>query len=120
MKLIIKIFIIIIISVLLGCSEKQEMKPDSISYCKKISGKYIQQKCLIDYANTMSTKNESEALIACNLIDESLLKDICLFNFVKKNPSYKKAVFCKVMRDSSLQSKCLRIIERPHLAKLID
>ena len=117
-KIIIFILVIYLIS---GCSNKrEELNPDSINYCENIKNKELQEQCFIDYAKKIATIKEDEALIACRAIDDSILKDICLFEVFKKVPQSKKIELCEEIKDPSLRFKCLRITDRPHLARLID
>jgi len=112
------IFIIILVFII-GCSEKQELNPDSVSYCKEFNNKDVQQKCLISYAKKVNLANEEESISACKSIEDLLSKDICLFEVFKEsippNPN-----FCMEIDNPQLQFKCLRIVERPHLEGLID
>ena len=112
------IFIIILIFIS-GCSEKQELNPDSVAYCKKFNNKDVQQKCLIAYAKKMNSINEEEAINACNSTDDSLSKDICLFEVFRESIPFNPN-FCIGIDNPQLKFKCLRIIERPHLKQLID
>ena len=120
MKITKNTFIFIIILVFIsGCSEKQELNPDSISYCKKFNNGDVQQKCLIAYAKKVNSINEDEAINACKSTDDSLSKDICLFEVFRESTPFNPN-FCIEIDNLQLQFKCLRIMERPHLEELID
>ena len=112
------IFILLLVSIS-GCLEKQELNPNSVSYCKEFNNKDIQQKCLIAYAKKMNSINEDEAINACKSTDDSLSKDICLFEVFRESMPF-NSNFCVEIDNSQLQFKCLRIIERPHLEEIID
>ena len=112
------IFIILLVSIS-GCSEKQELNPDSVSYCKEFNNKDVQQKCLISYAKKVNPANEEESISACKSIEDPLSKDICLFEVFRESTPFNPNI-CIEIDNPQLQFKCLRIIERPHLEKLID
>jgi len=119
MKITKNTFIFIIILVFIsGCSGKQELNPDSVSYCKEFKTKDVQQKCLISYAKKVNPVNEEESISACKSIEDPLSKDICLFEVFRESTSFNPN-FCIEIHNPQLQFKCLRIIERPHLKQLI-
>ena len=113
------IFVIVIFLISSCYNKREELNPDSIQYCKNIKDRGIQQNCFIEYAQKIVDTKKDEVLIACNHINDSSLRDICLFKAFKVS-SYHHPKFCEEIKDLPLRFKCVRMIQRPHLAKLIN